>query len=374
MVRDGALDGHHAGALVDIHVQRHERLRQHEQDPTPERVEDQADAEERVRGRGGPVVGGGDSHQEQLTRQVDPEADQRGRLQVPGVREERDEREEEQHRQQRPDHREEGQQRVRHSQALVDHHLPERGVDERDGAHDGRYGEREERPLGPDDEPQHAAVLLQGRPDADATRLLHPDHARGGLGRVAVEDPDLHRHDEEGIEIEDPHRQLEPQGGDQDGGNGREERGELRRDLDQRIHLRDLRTVDILDQEAVPRVLRDLPGPVDDGRDEEPPEVLRECPDEAGDRPGDDVEDGGGHPSSELVGDDPAEQPEDHLREHRDRGQQADLRVLDPQRQHEHRCVGQYQHHRQSPQGLGVDRCAAVAAEPEQGHDHGVLA
>ena len=75
----------------------------------------------------------------------------------------------------------------------------------------------------------------------------------------------------------------------------------------------------------------------------------------------DDIEDGRRQAPAQLVGDDPTQQAENDLGEHRDGRQQPDLLVPQPERQHEDGRVRQDEHHREPPHGLGVDAGAPVA-------------
>ena len=283
-------------------MQRDQRLRQHEQHAGAEGVEEQTAREQQVGGcRGG--IRRRDQYQQHLPGQVDAEPPHGGPAQLVRRRQPVDDGEEQDQRQDGAGHREQGEQRVGDAEPLVDDHLPEGAVDEGDGGEDRGDQQCEERAPGVDDQAQHRAVTGQSLAQWDAAVLLAPDDAHPRLGGELVEHQQLHEHEERGVEVEDADGGHQAELRHHQRGDRGEQGGQVGGDLDQRVHLRDRLAIDILHEEAVPRVLRHLPGAVDDRRDEEPPEVLRERPHQARDDERDEVGHRGGQATAELVGD-----------------------------------------------------------------------
>ena len=206
-----------------------------------------------------------------------------------------------------------------------------------------------------------------------AARLLQARPADRGLRRREVEHDEFRRHGNEGKEKEDAHRGHEPLRRHEVGGQRGGEDGEQARDRHPGIDADEFTAVGVLDEQAGPGIVRDLPGPVEKGRDEKVVVVLRDHPDRHGQRPGHDVEDEGRAPATEAVGHDAAEEGREDLHHHADGQQGADADVVDAQGEHVDGEIGRVEGEGNAPERLGIDTGPRVAAQCQEGVHQAVL-
>ena len=87
--------------------------------------------------------------------------------------------------------------------------------------------------------------------------------------------------------------------------------------------------VSVFDQQTSPGILRDAPHGVEYCPKDKVTDILRHCPDQTGNAPGQQVSDEGGQSSAKFIGDGAAEHGEDRLDQQPQAGNRPNLRIVD---------------------------------------------
>lgn len=129
----------------------------------------------------------------------------------------------------------------------------------------------------------------------------------------------------------------------------------------------------VLHQQAGPGVFRHLPEAVEHGGKIEPPDILGEGPQQAGEGPAEQVEDQRRPLASQLVGDRPAEGGRAGAEQQRQGRHQAHLNIVGAQSQHIYGDKRHIQAVGNAPQRLGQHTGLGVPPELQQCAHHGLL-
>jgi len=116
-----------------------------------------------------------------------------------------------------------------------------------------------------------------------------------------------------------------------------------------------------------------MPEAVENGRGQEPPEILSQHPDQGRYTPGDEIDEKGHLAAAKFISNDPAHGGRENLEDHADRQDQSDLLVLDAQGIHIERDERGIQIVGNAPEGFRKQAGPGITLNLVQGSDQRVF-
>ena len=174
------------------------------------------------------------------------------------------------------------------------------------------------------------AVFAQHMQGGNVFGFGHADFSLPRFGAEFIGDEGFCQHRQGEDQVQHVQHRHDGVGVDEQPRQRREEDGDQTADIHPGIQPDEILRIGVLDEQTVPRGLIDLLEAVEDSGGQKEPEVVGDGPDQAGHRPAEEIAHHGGEFPSHFVGENPAEKGKEHLHEHGDRQNQADLHVRDP--------------------------------------------